>query len=94
MDRYYEERERGATPLDSVTIASRQVGKAITVSGMTTVFGFSALILSPFPILSDFGWLTVGVIFLTLVAAIVTLPPTLVVLDDLWDRAGDVVHGA
>jgi hypothetical protein len=85
MERYYEEKARGATPLDAVETASRRVGKAITVSGMTTVFGFSALILSPFPVLSDFGWLTVGVIFLTLVAAILTLPPTLVVLDDLWD---------
>jgi hydrophobe/amphiphile efflux-3 (HAE3) family protein len=84
MERYYEERDRGATPLEAVDVASRRVGSAITVSGLTTVFGFSALVLSPFPILSDFGYLTVGVIFLTLVAAVLTLPPTLVVLDEAW----------
>ncbi|MFB6108163.1 MAG: hydrophobe/amphiphile efflux-3 (HAE3) family transporter [Haloplanus sp.] len=82
MERYYEEKARpGAGRLDAVQTAATRVGKAITVSGMTTVFGFSALTLSPFPILSDFGFLTVGVIFLTLVASLATLPPTLVVLD-------------
>jgi predicted RND superfamily exporter protein len=82
MERYYEERARpGVGKLDAVETAATRVGKAISVSGMTTVFGFSALTLSPFPILGDFGYLTVGVIFLTLVAALATLPPTLVVLD-------------
>ncbi len=81
MERYFEEKRRGAAPLDAIETAGARVGKAITISGMTTVFGFSALTLSPFPIISDFGYLTVGVIFLTLVAAITTLPPVLVVLD-------------
>jgi len=87
MERYYEEKARpGASKLDAVEIAGTRVGKAISVSGMTTVFGFSALTLSPFPILSDFGFLTVGVIFLTLVAALATLPPTLIVLDTAEER--------
>ena len=87
MERYYEEKARaGVSKLDAVETAATRVGKAISVSGMTTVFGFSALTLSPFPILADFGFLTVGVIFLTLVAALATLPPTLVVLDTLEDR--------
>jgi hypothetical protein len=81
MERYFEEKRRGADPLDAIETAGARVGKAISISGMTTVFGFSALVLSPFPIISDFGFLTVGVIFLTLVAAITTLPPVLVVLD-------------
>jgi hydrophobe/amphiphile efflux-3 (HAE3) family protein len=83
MERYYEEREKGVAPLDAVETAGQRVGKAISVSGMTTVFGFSALTLSPFPILADFGYLTVGVIFLTLVAALTTLPPVLIVMDSL-----------
>jgi len=87
MERYYEEKARaGASKLDAVETAATRVGKAITVSGMTTVFGFSALTLSPFPILGDFGYLTVGVIFLTLVAALATLPPTLIVLDTAEER--------
>jgi hydrophobe/amphiphile efflux-3 (HAE3) family protein len=87
MERYHEEKAAaGATKLDAVETAATRVGKAISVSGMTTVFGFSALTLSPFPILADFGFLTVGVIFLTLVAALATLPPTLVVLDGIAER--------
>ncbi|MFB6302360.1 MAG: RND family transporter [Haloferacaceae archaeon] len=81
MERYHEEVGReGVTPLDAVETAAARVGKAITVSGMTTVFGFSALAAAPFPIISDFGFLTVGVIFLTLAAALTTLPPTLLVV--------------
>ncbi|WP_299331539.1 efflux RND transporter permease subunit [Haloplanus sp.] len=87
MERYYEEKAlAGVSRLDAVETAATRVGKAISVSGMTTVFGFSALTLSPFPILADFGYLTVGVIFLTLVAALATLPPTLIVLDELVER--------
>jgi hydrophobe/amphiphile efflux-3 (HAE3) family protein len=82
MERYYEEVGRdGVTPLDAVETAAARVGKAISVSGMTTVFGFSALAASPFPIIGDFGYLTVGVIALTLVAALATLPPTLIAFD-------------
>jgi hypothetical protein len=81
MERYYEEKAAGAGPLDAVETAAARVGKAITVSGLTTVFGFSALLLSPFPIVSDFGFLTVGVVALTLVAALLVMPPTLVTLD-------------
>ena len=86
MERYFEEvGEPDVSRLDAVEIAGSRVGKAISVSGMTTVFGFSALTLSPFPILADFGFLTVGVIALTLVAAILTLPPTLIILGRLSD---------
>lgn len=100
MERYYEEREKGVAPLDAVETAGQRVGKAISVSGMTTVFGFSALTLSPFPILADFGYLTVGVIFLTLVAALTTLPPILIVMDSLkadtvrWLRARETAAEA
>jgi predicted RND superfamily exporter protein len=86
MERYFEEVEQdGVSRLDAVETAGSRVGKAITVSGLTTVFGFSALTLSPFPILADFGSLTAGVIFLTLVAALATLPPTLIILGRLSD---------
>ncbi|WP_435068986.1 efflux RND transporter permease subunit [Haloplanus sp. C73] len=94
MERYYEEKARtGVSKLDAVETAATRVGKAISVSGMTTVFGFSALTLSPFPILADFGYLTVGVIFLTLVAALATLPPTLIVLDTASERVQAFLDG-
>ena len=92
MERYFEELgQSGVSRLDAVETAGARVGKAITVSGLTTVFGFSALTLSPFPILGDFGFLTVGVIFLTLVAAILTLPPTLIILGRLSDLVESIL---
>jgi predicted RND superfamily exporter protein len=93
MVRYFEETgQQGVSRLDAIETAGARVGKAITVSGLTTVFGFSALTLSPFPILADFGSLTVGVIFLTLVAALATLPPTLIVLGRLSDTVWALWH--
>jgi Predicted exporters of the RND superfamily len=92
MERYFEELgQSGVSRLDAIETAGARVGKAITVSGLTTVFGFSALTLSPFPILGDFGYLTVGVIFLTLVAAILTLPPTLILLGRVSDFVENTV---
>lgn len=91
MERYFEEtKQAGVSRLDAVETAGARVGKAISVSGLTTIFGFSALTLSPFPLLADFGFLTVGVVFLTLVAAITTLPPTLIVLGRLSDAIAEL----
>jgi hydrophobe/amphiphile efflux-3 (HAE3) family protein len=94
MERYYEEKARGAAPLNAIRTAGERVGTAISVSGLTTVFGFSALTLSPFPILADFGALTVGVIALTLVAALTVLPPTLILLDEGAAATGRLLDGA
>jgi predicted RND superfamily exporter protein len=59
MERCEEELARGAEFLDAVQIAVQKIGTAITASGMTTVFGFSALIISSFNIISNFGIVTV-----------------------------------
>lgn len=89
-ERFHEERRKGAATMEAIETATARVGKAITVSGVTTVFGFSALILSPFPLMSDFGQVTVGIIAMTLVAALLTLPPVLVLLDRLEARLPDI----
>jgi hypothetical protein len=89
-ERFHEERRKGSATMDAIETATARVGKAITVSGVTTVFGFSALILSPFPLMSDFGQVTVGIIAMTLVAALLTLPPVLVLLDRLEARLPDI----
>ncbi len=83
MERYFEEKEKGLDKLKAIEIATSRVGEAISVSGLTTIFGFLALTLSPFPILRDFGFVTVGIIGMTLIATITTLPPSLILLDKL-----------
>ncbi len=52
----------------------RKVGTAVTVSGLVTAAGFSALMLSSFPILSGFGLATVVVVILSLISAVVVMP--------------------
>jgi len=79
MERYYEEKEKGAA-------ASTKIGKAIFASGLTTLFGFSALIASPFSMNSNFGMVTVIDVALALLATFIVFPPVIVLLDGWRER--------
>ncbi|MBP2030425.1 hydrophobe/amphiphile efflux-3 (HAE3) family protein [Methanohalophilus levihalophilus] len=81
MERYYEEKEKGFSPHDAMVTASGKIGKAIIASGLTTLFGFSALIASPFGLNSNFGLVTVIDVALALFATFVVFPPLIVYLD-------------
>ena len=59
MERYFEEKDKGKSPIEAIRTASSKIGSAILASGATTVFGFMALLVSPFPMISDFGMVTV-----------------------------------
>ena len=64
MERFYEELGKIGDPVEALSIASRRIGSALIASGLTTVFGFGALIASPFVMTSNFGLVTVmAVIF-------------------------------
>ncbi|PKL62848.1 MAG: hydrogenase expression protein HypA [Methanomicrobiales archaeon HGW-Methanomicrobiales-2] len=80
MERCEEELARGMEFLDAIQTAVQKIGTAITVSGMTTVFGFSALTLSTFNIISNFGIVTVISVGFSLVGAIVVMPAVLALL--------------
>jgi len=86
MERYFEEKEKGADPEQAMQEASAKIGKAIATSGATTVFGFSALIASPFSITSSFGLITVIDVFLALLATFVIFPPVIVSLDKFREK--------
>jgi hydrophobe/amphiphile efflux-3 (HAE3) family protein len=81
MERYFEEKDKGATPDEAMHEAGLKMGKAIISSGLTTVFGFAALIASPFSMTSNFGFITVIDVTLALFATFVVFPPVLVLLD-------------
>lgn len=76
MERFYEELAKIGDPLEALGIASRRIGSALVASGMTTVFGFGALMASPFLITSNFGMVTV----LAVVFALITTFTVFVVL--------------
>ncbi|MDY6964364.1 MAG: RND family transporter [Halobacteriota archaeon] len=82
MGRYFEERDNGMEPTEALEVSSSRIGKAIVASGLTTVFGFSALIASPFPMNSDFGLVTVINVGFAILSALIVLPPILITLDN------------
>lgn len=68
-------------------MATQKIGKAILASGLTVIGGFSALIASNFPILHDFGVLTLIDMTLALLSTLVVLPP-FIILVDRWFHIG------
>nr|WP_329957367.1 RND family transporter [Methanosarcina barkeri] len=86
MERYFEEKEKGASPLEAILMTSSKIGSAIVASGATTVFGFMALLASPFPIITDFGTVTVIDVLLALLATFVVFPPLMITFDTWRDK--------
>jgi len=80
MERVYEEREKGRDLIDAIRHGVMQIGTAISVSGMTTVFGFAALTISSFNIISNFGIVTVITVGFSLIGAIIVMPAILVLI--------------
>lgn len=80
LERYNEERRAGRDKYEAIRIGVEKIGMAITVSGLTTVFGFSALLLSTFNIIKNFGTVTVITVGFSLIGAIVVMPAVLSVM--------------
>lgn len=74
MERCEEELSRGLTLHDAIAVSVQKIGTAITVSGLTTVFGFAALMLSEFNIVANFGITTVITVGFSLAGAILIMP--------------------
>jgi len=74
MERVDEELARGLDLFSAIQTSVQKIGTAITVSGLTTIFGFAALILSEFNIISNFGITTVITVGFSLAGAILIMP--------------------
>ena len=77
MERYAEEEERLHDPVAAIQESIKKIGSAITVSGLATFFGFSALCLATFPIISNFGISTLIAVGFSLIGAIFIMPAVL-----------------
>ncbi len=80
MERYSEEEERLHDPIAAIQESVQKIGTAITVSGLATFFGFSALCLATFPIISNFGVTTLIAVAFSLLGAIFIMPAVLSVM--------------
>ena len=86
LERYYEEKAKGAAPREAMLTAVGRIGRAIGASGLTVTAGFATIIFSDFPALEDFGWVTVVTVLFALVSTLVILPPIVVWLDEQIQR--------
>ncbi|MDD1695253.1 MAG: hydrophobe/amphiphile efflux-3 (HAE3) family transporter [Methanoregula sp.] len=96
MERYAEEEERLHDPIAAIQESIQKIGSAITVSGLATFFGFSALCLATFPIISNFGISTLIAVAFSLIGAIFVMPAVLSLMGQLteWLDSRKKGHGA
>lgn len=80
MERFFEENEKTDSSIDAISISVGKIGVAIFASAITTIGGFSALLISDFKILSNFGMMTLINIFFALLSTIAVMPPILIIL--------------
>ena len=80
MERVDEELARGLDLFSAIQTSVQKIGAAITVSGLTTVFGFAALIFSEFNIISNFGITTVITVGFSLAGAILIMPAVIALM--------------
>jgi len=81
MERYREQRSKGEMPDTAMNTASRSIGRAIFTSGITTVGGFAALMISSYPFIRQFGIVVVMDVVLILVSSFIILPPVIISID-------------
>jgi hypothetical protein len=86
MERYLEEYRKSGDRIGAIQLAVRKIGTAVTVSGLVTAAGFSALMLSSFPIISGFGLATVIVVLFSLLGAVIVMPAILTLVGGLGGR--------
>jgi len=77
--RFLEELEYRNDLQEAVSATMRTTGGALIGSALATALGFAVLILSPIPPMGQLGLLTAITVGYSLIAAIIVLPPMLVI---------------
>ncbi|MEX2480683.1 MAG: MMPL family transporter [Gammaproteobacteria bacterium] len=75
-------REQHLDPADAVRYAFRTVGRALVITTVTLVVGFSVLATSSFEINSGMGLMTAIIIFIALIGVFLMLPPLLMKIEE------------
>jgi hypothetical protein len=82
LGRYLEERQKGLASREASDTAAARTGRAFFTSAATTIGGFAVLMVSPLPLLRDFGLVVTLNVAIALLAALVVMPPMMVWVDD------------
>jgi predicted RND superfamily exporter protein len=80
-ERYRQERAAGLAPDVALERTYRSTGAAVLASGLTAIAGFAVLLLSDIRMLSDFGFVTVVDLAVSLVGVMLALPAVLVLAE-------------
>ena len=75
--RYRSERAEGLEPVAALSRTYERTGAAVLASGVTVIAGFAALLVSGFPMLRDFGAVTVVNLTVSLLGVMIVLPAAL-----------------
>ena len=86
MERYYEELAKAESNKEAIEITFGKMGKPIIASALTTIGGFSALIISDFEILSNFGIMTLVNISLALLSTLIVMPVVLLIQEEVKSK--------
>jgi len=93
--RFIEERQRGYSPRDAVSVTAARTGRAFIVSALTAVSGVAVIAFSSLPLLQDFGLIVAMNVAVALLSALVFLPPMLVWAEERgWVTRGLKPHHA
>ena len=76
IERYREELTHRSEQ-EALEMTSHQTGSALLISGLTTVGGFAVLLMSPMPLVRNFGLLTALTIVYAVLIALLALPSLL-----------------
>lgn len=79
IHRFTEELERGQSLIDATTTTLATTGSALIGSALTTALAFAVLLFSPLVPFQQFGLVTGITILFALIAAVVVVPPMLIV---------------
>ncbi len=79
--RHLEERRQGLSPEEAIDVAAARTGRAFFASALTTVGGFAVMLISPLPLLRDFGAIVAITVAIALLSAVTVLPPVLIWAD-------------
>jgi RND superfamily putative drug exporter len=80
VSRYREELGRGQQPAQAVVRAVQTAGRTIVFSGATVMAALAVLLIFPMYFLRSFAYAGIGVVLISVAAAVVVLPALLVVL--------------
>ncbi|MFN3383298.1 MAG: hydrophobe/amphiphile efflux-3 (HAE3) family transporter [Archaeoglobaceae archaeon] len=86
-ERYLEERQR-VSEIEAVKRAIEKTGKATTTSALAMIGGFGSLMLSTFPVMRDFGFLSLVAISFSLLSAFTVVPAFLMITERISRRIG------